>query len=76
MGLGIFDFDSDGNGNYSGWSKYQVGSGSSDFSFSVDNNGSTFLVTGYSEATWDRAVHGVFVEFDPEKGYLAKSAGS
>lgn len=76
MGLGIFDFDSDGNGNYNGWSKYQVGSGSSDFSFSVDNNGSTFLVTGYSEATWDRAVHGVFVEFDPEKGYLAKSAGS
>lgn len=76
MGLGIFDFDSDGNGNYKGWSKYQVGSGSSDFSYSVDNNGSTFLVTGYSEATWDRAVHGVFVEFDPEKGFLAKSAGS
>jgi len=76
IGLGIFDFDSDGSGNFNGWSKYQVGSGSSDFSYSIDNNGSTFLVTGYSEATWDKEVHGVFVEFDPERGFLAKSAGS
>jgi len=75
MGLGIFDLDSDGNGNYKGWKKYQVGSGSSDFSYSVDNNGSTLLLTGYSEATWDRAVHGVFVEFDPERNILAKRAG-
>lgn len=75
MGLGIFDFDSDGAGNYLGWRKYQVGSGSSDFSFSIDNNGTSFLLTGYSEATWDKAVSGVFVEFDPERNLLAKSAG-
>jgi hypothetical protein len=75
MGLGIFDFDSDGAGNYLGWKKYQVGSGSSDFSYSIDNNGTSFLITGYSEATWDKAVSGVFVEFDPERNLLAKSAG-
>jgi hypothetical protein len=75
MGLGIFDFDSDGAGNYKGWKKYQVGSGSSDFSYSVDNNGTNFLITGYSEATWDKAVSGVFVEFDPERNILAKRAG-
>lgn len=74
MGLAIFDFDSDGGGNYKGFKKYQVGSGSTDFSYSVDNNGSNFLITGYSEATWDREVHGVFVEFDPEKNLLGKSS--
>ena len=76
MGLGIFDFDSDGSGsgNYLGWKKYQIGSGSTDFSFSVDNNGSTFLITGYSEATWDKGVSGVFVEFDPERNFKGKSA--
>lgn len=76
MGLGIFDFDSDGSGNYLGWSKYQVGSGSSDFSYSIDNNGSSFLVTGYSEATWDKDVSGVFVEFDPERNFKGKVAGT
>ena len=76
MGLGIFDFDSDGAGNYLGWSKYQVGSGSSDFSYSIDNNGSSFLVTGYSEATWDKNVSGVFVEFDPERNIKGKVAGT
>jgi len=76
MGLGIFDFDSDGFGNYAGWSKYQVGSGSSDFSYSLDQNGSTFLVTGYSEATWDKGVSGVFVEFDPERGFKGRTSGS
>ena len=76
IGLGIFSFDSDGLGvgNYEGWKNYQVGSGSSDFSFSVDNNGATFLIAGYSEATFDKDLHGIFVEFDPEKNYLAKSA--
>ena len=74
MGLGIFDFDSDGFGNYAGWSKYQIGSGSADFSYSIDNNGSSFLITGYSEATWDKSVSGVFVEFDPERNILGKSA--
>lgn len=74
MGLGIFNFDSDGSGNYKGWSKYQIGSGSSDFSYSIDNNGSTYLITGYSEATWDKSVSGVFVEFDPERNLLGKSA--
>ena len=78
IGLGIFSFDSDGLGvgNYKGWSNYQVGSGSSDFSFSIDNNGATFLISGYSEATFDKDLHGIFVEFDPEKNLLAKSAGS
>jgi len=77
MVLGIFDFDSDTlNGGYKGWRKYQVGSGSSDFSYSVDNNGSSLLITGYSEATWDKEVHGVIVEFDPERNVLAKSSGS
>jgi plastocyanin len=74
MGLAIFDFDSDGFGNYAGWSKYQIGSGSADFSYSIDNNGTSFLITGFSEATWDKAVSGVFVEFDPERNILAKSA--
>ena len=74
MGLAIFDFDSDGFGNYAGWSKYQIGSGSADFSYSIDNNGSSFLITGFSEATWDKGVSGVFVEFDPEKNFLGKSA--
>lgn len=74
MGLAIFNFDSDGFGNYLGWSKYQIGSGSTDFSYSIDNNGSTFLITGFSEATWDKAVSGVFVEFDPERNLLGKSA--
>jgi len=64
------------NGGYKGWRKYQVGSGSSDFSYSVDNNGSSLLITGYSEATWDKEVHGVIVEFDPERNVLAKSSGS
>lgn len=75
IGLGIFDFDSDGSGNYKGWKKYQVGSGSSDFSYSIDNNGSSFLISGYSEATWDKSVSGIFVEFDPERNILAKRAG-
>ena len=74
MGLAIFNFDSDGLGNYLGWSRYQIGSGSADFSYSIDNNGSAFLITGYSEATWDKAVSGVFVEFDPERNLLGKSA--
>ena len=74
MGLGIFNFDSDGSGNYKGWSKYQIVSGSADFSYSIDNNGSTYLITGYSEATWDKGVSGVFVEFDPERNLLGKSA--
>lgn len=76
MVLGIFDFDSAISGGYKGWKKYQVGSGSSDFSYSIDNNGSSLLVTGYSEATWDTEVHGVIVEFDPERNVLAKSSGS
>ena len=76
MGLGIFDFDSDGSGNYLGWKKYQVGSGSSDFSYSIDNNGSSFLITGYSEATWDKDVSGVFVEFDPERNIKGKASGT
>ncbi len=74
--LGIFDFDSAPGGGYKGWKKYQVGSGSSDFSFSIDNNGSSLLITGYSEATWDTEVHGVIVEFDPERNVLARSSGS
>ena len=74
MGLAIFNFDSDGFGNYVGWRKYQIGSGSTDFSYSIDNNGSTFLITGFSEATWDKAVSGVFVEFDPERNLLGKNA--
>lgn len=76
MGLGIFEFDSDGSGNYLGWKKYQVGSGSSDFSYSIDNNGSSFLITGYSEATWDKDVSGVFVEFDPERNIKGKASGT
>lgn len=75
FGLGIFDFDSDGAGNYAGWSKYQTGSGSSDFSYSVSTNGSILLCVGYSEATWDRDIGGVFIEFDPQRNILAKSAG-
>ena len=73
IGLGIFSWDSDGSGNYEGWKNYQVGSGSADFSYSVDNNGSTLLITGFSEATFDKELHGIIVEFDPSYGLTGKA---
>ena len=57
------------------WSKYQIGSGASDFATSIDANGDRLMISGYTRATFaDQRSNAVFIELDVQYGVGAKSA--
>lgn len=57
------------------WSKYQYGSGASDFASSIFCRSDRLLVAGYSRATFaDKGTNGIFCEIDISNGIGAKAA--
>lgn len=69
LGLAILDRTS------GTWTKYQIGSGASDFASSLDAVGDKILIAGYSRSTFaDNDVNGIFVEFDAGISVGAKAS--
>jgi hypothetical protein len=57
------------------WTKYQVGSGATDFTSSVHAVGERLIITGYSRATFaDSTINGTMIEFDASYGFGGKTA--
>lgn len=66
--LGILDIPS------GTWTKFQIGTGASDFGTTVFSSGDRLLIGGYSDATFaDGRTNGIFVEFDTLAGISAKN---